>query len=117
MSIRKAVLIVALLSSTVATCAEEPGFEIAGASIQTSPTEVLCHRCTVKLVPSMATHFEAARISLDKESGAMYLDGSVRVTFQGGRELRAEHVAMRTESNGVQDLSGDEFRIVNAASL
>jgi hypothetical protein len=118
MSIRKVVLIVALLSPIAAVCAEDAGLDVTGDSIQFSKDsgEVQCGRCTVKLKPSQATRFQANQISLDKDTGSMYLEGGVRVSLQGGKELRAERVVVKN-SNGVQELSGDDFRIIKTTSL
>jgi hypothetical protein len=47
----------------------------------------------------------------------MNLDGGVTITVKGGSQLRANHMAIKTSSNGVQELTGDEFRIVKSPSL
>jgi len=119
MGIRKVVLFAALLFPFVAMCAEDSGLKITGTGIHISQgsSEVLCGQCTVKLAPNQTTHIEAARISVDKDTGTMYLDGGVRVTFLGGGELRAEHVAVKTNSDGVQELSGSDLKILRTIAL
>jgi hypothetical protein len=131
MHIRRAVLIGGLLCSSAALCGEESKSEIIASSVSISSpeliassvsisskgSELLCSICTVKLVPNSATRFEANQITVNRETGVLYLSGAVRVTFKSGGELRSEDVAVKTDSNGGQELSGDEFRILEPESL
>jgi hypothetical protein len=113
MPIRKTVLVVGLLFTLQALCAEEPEMQMSGESVVASPSELLCSRCVVKLAPNSQIRVAARRFEI-AATGLAQLEG-VRITFQNGDELRSERVTVKTSDDGAQELSGDEFRFIKAA--
>jgi hypothetical protein len=116
MSICKPILIGGLLCSLTGLCAAEPELSASGDTMVTSvkTSEVKCSHCVVKLSPNAETRISANRISVDRASGVMHLDGAVRITFKNGGELRSESVLVKTSANGSRELIGDEILFTKA---
>jgi len=97
MYIRKVVLIGTLLSPIAAVCAEAPGLEITGTSIQVtqSPIGDLCAQCTLKLESSQAIRVQVEKMFTVGGTGSTRQEDKVRVSFQGARQPDAERLAPR----------------------
>jgi hypothetical protein len=97
MYLRKAVLIGTLLSPIAAMCAEAPGLEIKGASIQVtqSPLGDECGQCTLRLESSQAIRVQVEKMFAVSDTGFMRQEDKVRVSFQGAREPDTKRLAPR----------------------
>ena len=97
MYLRKVVLIGTLLSPITAMCAEAPGLEITGTSIQVtqSPIGDQCGQCTLKLESSQAIRVQVEKMFTVSDTGSMRQEDKVRVSFQGARKPDTERLAPR----------------------
>jgi hypothetical protein len=71
----------------------------------------------VSVAAGQALESSAAQITVDNGTGITRLTGGVSIKFQSGSELRAESVTIAAGSNGTQELSSEELRIVRPGAL
>jgi hypothetical protein len=101
-----------LLSPIAAMCAEAPGLEITGTSIQVtrSPIEDVCGRCTLKLESGQAIRLQVEKMFAAGVTASLRKEDKLRVGFQGASEPGTErpaprnfHVQLNRATTGASD--------------
>ncbi len=116
MTVRSKVLMLWCVAASTLAYAQTPSTEVPRQAVRFSKetSTLQCGKyCVVELRPNEKVRFEASRITSDRTTGVVTLEGSVRVVTSDG-EVLAERATITTDSNGVQRIRSDEMRLVSS---